>query len=505
MFLASFIGSTGITVDAKTAATYEPSSVSPPKPMREFRAAWVATVANIDWPSRKGLATAEQKAELSAIFERAAQLKLNAVIIQVRPACDALYPSEIEPWSEYLTGVMGKPPDPFYDPLNFAIEAAHQRGLELHAWFNPYRAGHPSAKSTIAPNHISKTRPHLVRQYGKYLWLDPGEREVQDYSLSVVMDVLKRYDIDGVHFDDYFYPYKEKDRSGNELDFPDDPSWQRFGAGRKLSRDDWRRENVNGFIQRVYASIKATKPWVKFGISPFGIWRPENPPQIRGYDAYSKLYADSRKWLAKGWIDYFAPQLYWGIQPPDQSFPVLLKWWAQQNARGRHLFPGLDATKTVTQSGEAIYSDNRWNAEEIVNQIRLTRKQTGADGHVHWNMKSLMRNHGLAEALEKEVYAQPALVPAYPWLGRERLGKPSIAVSGAEGASRLQLNWGLSGPAQPWLWVLQTRNSGEWKTDIFPARKSSQLWKGAAPEIVAISAVDRNGNISPSAALQLKR
>jgi uncharacterized lipoprotein YddW (UPF0748 family) len=314
-------------------ATYQECSIKPPIPMREFRAAWVATVANIDWPSRKGLTTAEQKAELLAIVERAAQLKLNAIVFQVRPACDALYASEIEPWSEFLTGTMGKAPEPYYDPLAYVIDEAHKRGIELHAWFNPYRAGHPSAKSPVSARHVTRTHPELVRHYGKQLWLDPGEKEVQEYSLSVVMDVVRRYDVDGVHFDDYFYPYKEIDRSGNEMEFPDEASWKRFGAGGKLERDDWRRENVNAFVEKVYASIKATKPWVKFGISPFGIWKPENPPQIKGFDAYSKLYADSRKWLMKGWVDYFAPQLYWSIASEEQSFPVLLKWWSQQNSK----------------------------------------------------------------------------------------------------------------------------------------------------------------------------
>src|SRR5205807_10205694 len=242
------------------AATYQPSNIVPPKPLREFRGAWVASVANIDWPSRKDLSTAEQKTELLAILDRAQRLKLNTIILQVRPACDALYSSQIEPWSEYLTGTMGKPPEPFYDPLAFAIEEAHKRGLELHAWFNPYRARLLAAKSPVSATHISKTHPQLVRHYGKLLWLDPGEKDVQDYSLNVVMDVVNRYDIDGVHFDDYFYPYKEADASGNDLDFPDDASWQRFGAGGKLSRDDWRRENVNTFIQRVYRSIKTAKP-----------------------------------------------------------------------------------------------------------------------------------------------------------------------------------------------------------------------------------------------------
>jgi uncharacterized lipoprotein YddW (UPF0748 family) len=480
------------------AASYQPSQVVPPAPLREFRAAWVATVANIDWPSRKTLTTQEQKAELLAMLDRAAQLKLNAIIFQVRPACDAMYASRIEPWSEYLTGTMGKPPEPFYDPLAFAVEEAHKRGLELHAWFNPYRAHLRAATSPIAANHISKTHPQLVRQYGEFLWLDPGEREVQDYSLSVVMDVVKRYDIDGVHFDDYFYPYKVSGGAGKDLEFPDDASWQRFGARGKLSREDWRRENVNVFIQRVYKSIKSAKPWVKFGVSPFGIWRPKNPPQIKGLDSYAELYADSRKWLANGWVDYFAPQLYWAIDPPDQSFPVLLRWWAQQNAKGRILCPGLDATKVSGRSD----SRRGWQPQEIVNQIRLTRAQTGVDGHIHWNMKSLMRNTAFDEVLARELYQQPALMPLSPWLGRAQPGKPKLTVTKAEAGSQLEMRWTPGGSGKAWLWLLQTRTGGAWTREILPATRTSRVWIGALPEVVAVSAVGRNGELSAPSTLQ---
>lgn len=475
------------------ATTYEPSQITPPQPLREFRAAWVATVANIDWPSKKGLSTAEQKTELLAILDRAQQLKLNAIIFQVRPACDALYASAIEPWSEYLSGTMGQPPAPYYDPLAFAVEEAHKRGLELHAWFNPYRARHLGARSPIAANHISKTRPQLVRQYGKYLWLDPGEKEVQDYSLSVVLDVVKRYDIDGVHFDDYFYPYKENDGAGNEMDFPDDSSWRRFGAGGKISRDDWRRENVNTFIQRVYQSIKAIKPSVKFGISPFGIWRPSVPPGIDpgAYDAYARLYADSRKWLKNGWLDYFAPQLYWSIEPAEHSFSALLKWWGEQNSKRRHLWPGMDSTKT----------SGKWKPEEIVNQIRLTRKQPGANGHIHWNMKSLMRNGALDAALEREVYGQPSLIPASPWLGNARLPKPTLSVVTGERAAQLKISWTSDEAGAARLWLLQTRTGSEWTTEILPATKTSRMWNSSPPEVIAISAVDFNGNLSPASSV----
>jgi len=476
---------------AASAATYQPCSIDPPLPNREFRAAWVATVANIDWPSRKDLTTAEQKAELIALLDFAARLGLNAVIFQVRPACDALYPSKIEPWSEYLTGAMGKAPEPYYDPLAFAIEEAHQRGLELHAWFNPYRAFHYSAKSPITPNHISRTHPELVRQYGRLLWLDPGEPAVQDYSLRVVMDVVDRYDVDGIHFDDYFYPYKEHDAQGKEIDFPDSQSWGRLGAHPKISREDWRRENVNQFIQRTYKSIKKAKPWVKFGLSPFGIWRPGVPPQIDGLDAYDKLYADSRKWLASGWLDYFAPQLYWPIESPKQSFPVLLKWWAQQNTKDRLLVPGLDDTRI---RGE-------WKPEQIVNQIRLTRKQRGTAGNVHWDLRNLARNPGLTEALAHAAYSQAALVPPVPWLNRSRPGKPGLTAMIVPRTGEVVINWSPAGKETAARWVIQTRTKGMWKTELLPSGGSGRRFT-SPPDTVTVSAVDRFGNLSPAAAVR---
>jgi uncharacterized lipoprotein YddW (UPF0748 family) len=489
-------------------ATYEPASVLPPKPQREFRAAWVATVGNIDWPSKPGLTTAEQKAEMVTILDRAAQLKLNAIIFQVRPACDAMYASQIEPWSYYLTGAMGQAPQPFYDPLAFAVEEAHKRGLELHAWFNPYRALVAAEKSPVAANHISKKHPQLVRQYGKYLWLDPGEKAVQDYSLSVIMDVVKRYDVDGVHFDDYFYPYKEKDSSGKDMEFPDDASWKRFGAGGKLSRDDWRRENVNTFISRVYRSIKAAKPYVKFGVSPFGIWRPGYPQQIQGYDAYEKLYADSKKWLANGWLDYFAPQLYWGIEPPEQSFPVLLKWWDAQNSKGRHVWPGMNTTRAGSrerpEGGDRRGRSVRWESEEILNQIRIARKQSTSSGHIHWNMKSLMRNSALDDALVKNVYAEPALIPASPWLGSARPEKPMLSVADAEGG-KLRVSWSGGGTGKSHLWVLQTQSQeGEWKAEVLAAQHTSRTLEGQAPNVIAISAVDRLGNAGSPVVIRMK-
>lgn len=469
------------------AAQYIPSNTTPPPPVRELRGAWIASVSNIDWPSTNTLSPAQQKAELLRILDFAANLKLNAVFLQVRPACDALYNSGIEPWSEYLTGQMGKPPEPRYDPLTFAIAEAHRRGLELHAWFNPYRARHPSAKSPVSNNHISRTKPHLVRSYGRHLWLDPGEKDVQEYSLRVVMDVVKRYDVDGVHFDDYFYPYKERDASGKEIEFPDDASWKKYGTGSGLSREDWRRENVNQFVQRVHRAVKQSKPWLRFGISPFGIWRPGNPPQIQGLDAYTQLYADARKWLANGWVDYMAPQLYWAIEPPAQSFPVLLKWWHEQNAKNRMLWPGLNSANV----------GGRWKPIEIVNQIRLARQQPGTSGHIHWNMRlGLMRTNGLAATLRQELYQEAALTPTTP----QNWGTPATT-------TRLQVKETKTGAKASWTndpknahrWVLQWQTRSGWHTRVLPGSQRSYTWSGTAPQSVAVSAVSRSGQLGPTA------
>ena len=254
---------------------YLPVAITPPEPPREFRGAWITEVAtNQDWPSKPGLTIAEQKAELVKLLDRAAQLHLNAIIFQVRPSSDALYASAIEPWSEYLTSTMGRAPVPFYDPLAFAIEEAHKRGLELHAWFNPFRALRSESKSPVAPNHISRTHPELIRKYGGQLWLDPGDPLVRQYVLRVVMDVVKRYDVDGVQFDDYFYPYPEKDAAGHLQEFPDYATWQKYGAPNGIARDDWRRHNINQFVQSAYQDIKAAKPWELFGVSQFCIWLP---------------------------------------------------------------------------------------------------------------------------------------------------------------------------------------------------------------------------------------
>ena len=461
---------------------------SVPQVPREFRAAWVATVANIDWPSQPGLTTEQQQKEMLAILDRAVALNLNAIIFQVRPHCDALYASDLEPWSEYLTGTMGQAPAPYYDPLEFVVREAHARGLELHAWFNPYRASHPVAKSELADSHVSKSQPQMVREYGKHLWLDPGAKESADHSLKVIMDVVRRYDVDGIHFDDYFYPYPINDEDGKRVDFPDELSWEVAKTnGEQLSRQDWRRKNVDEFIGRVYRAIKAEKKWVKFGISPFGIWRPGHPKSIRGFDAYENLYADARKWFREGTVDYLTPQLYWAVAKKSLSFPVLLGWWAEQNAKGRHLWPGHFTSRVGNKELE------NWKPEEIALQIDLTRKEKGATGNVHFSMVVLMKDErGMAELLSKETYQQPALVPASPWL-EDSVPEPPVA-------TRQGMSLTLRAEVEPWLWVIQVKSSTGWKTSILPGDHQlcelSELGSSHDVTLVAVSAVHRCGGKS---------
>ncbi len=363
---------------------------------REFRGAWVATVYNLDWPSRPGLPAETQKAQLRALLDRAAELKLNAILLQVRPASDALYASRREPWSEFLSGTAGVYPG--YDPLDFAINEAHARGIELHAWVNPFRAA-ISASGRLPANHVAKTHPEWVRRFGKQLWIDPGDPAARRYVIDVITDIVARYDIDGLHLDDYFYPYP---LSSGAATFPDDSTWQRFGAGKGESRGDWRRENINDFVRSMYRAVKSTKSSVRVGISPFGIWRPGVPPSTKaGLDAYGQLYADSRKWLVNGWVDYLAPQLYWGIHPADQSFPVLLDWWRAQS-HGTPVWPGI-ATERI---------GSKRPAREIVEQIALSRQGTSSPGHIHWSMKALMRNQGgIDDLLRHGPYAEKATIP----------------------------------------------------------------------------------------------
>ncbi len=475
-------------------ASAEPPAVDAPAAPREFRAAWVATVANIDWPSRPGLTSAQQQEEALRLLDCARDTGLNAVVLQVRPAADALYASAIEPWSEYLSGEQGRAPEPFYDPLAFWVDQAHRRGLQLHAWFNPYRARQSSARSAPAPKHLSVSRPEIVKTYGDQLWLDPGEPAAFSQTLAVVRDVVTRYDIDGVQIDDYFYPYPVIAPSGGELAFPDAGSYQRhLDAGGALTLEDWRRDNVNRLVQAFDQAVHQTKPWVRVGISPFGLGKPAlRPPGIQGFSQYHKLYADVEHWLAQGWLDYLAPQLYWPLDRTAQAFGVLLDYWLARNSAGRHVWPGL-------YSSSVGRADKPWPAAEIVNQIAELRQRPGADGHLHFSMVALLQDRdGLATRLKAGAYAQAALPPATPWLAAGAPGQPALSVDAADpGLAR----WRPGAGNPPALWAVWRRRAGGWRFEVLPGPARS-LPIGPR-ETLVVSAVDRCGIESERSSLQL--
>ncbi len=468
----------------------------PPEAPREFRAAWVATVANIDWPSRKGLSTAEQQAEMHAMLDSAASLGLNAIIFQIRTGADALYDSKLEPWSEYLSGTQGQAPEPYYDPLALWISEAHKRGLELHAWFNPFRARQSAAKSPAAATHLSQTHPAWVKSYGDQLWIDPGEADAADHSIAVFKDVLQRYEVDGIHIDDYFYPYAVTDKTGKaEIDFPDEPSWQRYkSTGGALNRADWRRQNVSQLVERIHDTVRTTKPWVRFGISPFGLGKPAlRPPGITGYSQYDKLYADVELWLAQGWLDYLVPQLYWPRAQTAQAFGPLLQYWHAQNPQGRHIWPGMFTSKVL-----AADKPDSWPVDEITGQIELQREIAPHTGHAHFSMIALAQNRrGLGDVLKAGVYSQAALVPATPWLDAGgALPNATVYLGSADTQGRLRLHLGGSATLQHAVWL---RYGERWEF-----RTGSELNVPAAGlNAIVASALDRVGREGPRSAWKI--
>lgn len=444
---------------------------------REFRGVWVATVANIDWPSKSNLSVDQQKFELIAILNRMQELNLNALILQVRPNGDALYSSSLEPWSAWLTGTQGKPPEPYYDPLQFAIEEAHKRNIELHAWFNPYRA-RLRGNAPFSPNHMASKFPQYAYQYGDLMWMEPGAKEVQDQTFNVIMDVVQRYDVDGIHLDDYFYPYPQ---SG--IPFPDSQTYNAYrAAGGTLSLKDWRRQNVNLMIKRIHDGIKSLKPYVKFGISPFGIYRPGKAPGIVGLDQYDSLYADVKLWVEQGWMDYLSPQLYWKIDPPQQSYPVLLDWWLQHNPQRRHVY-----------TGNALYRiDNEWTVSELQRQVAISRQRSPqlSLGNIFFSMKFFRDNRqGINEVFKSAVYPTPALVPPMPWLDNEPPATPTIiqANSGI-------ISWNPSSENDIRSWSIYQQFSNGWQLVKIVDKNTTSI--RVNPGNYAIRAVDRMGNES---------
>ena len=401
-------------------------------PKREFRGVWVATVSNIDWPSKPGLNSDQQKQELIGILEQHKANGMNAILLQVRPAADAFYAKSREPWSRWLMGKQGVAPAPGYDPLEFAIKEAHFRGMELHAWFNPYRAT-MSAAEPASSEHMTKKRPELFFTYGGKKQFDPGLPEVREYIVQVILDVVKGYDVDGIHFDDYFYPYPI---SGQRIN--DSTTFTNYPNG-FTNLQDWRRNNVDLLIKMLDDSIHHYKKYVKFGISPFGIWKniaeDSLGSQSSGLSNYTELYADSRKWVKEGWVDYINPQIYFSFTRRAAPFGTLVDWWSN-NTYGRHLYIG-QAAYLVNQKMEAA-----WRIpSQVPDQIRYIRNNNRVQGSVFFSSKSFSNvARALGDSLKNDLYRYPALPPQMPWLDDIVPNRPQNFVAEAlpEG---VQLKW----------------------------------------------------------------
>ncbi len=379
------------------------------QPKREHRGAWIASYLNIDWPSASNLTATAQQAELVNIIQHHKQTGINVLYLQIRSQCDAVYNSTIDPWSAVLTGTQGT--NPGYDPLQFFIAECRKVGIEVHAWFNPYRAIANFANiNSFASNHVARVHPDWLLAYGSLRVLNPGLPAVREYVLSVVTDVLRRYDVDGIHFDDYFYPYPQ---TGVQF-YNDTTTYQTYGGG-FANIDDWRRANIDTMIKRTYDSVKTIKPWVKFGVSPFGIWQNQSSSQplgsaTSGLQSYSATYSNSRKWLEQNWLDYETPQIYWSIGFAAANYGVLAPWW-NNNAFGRHIY-----------SGQAMYkvnndADVNWtNPSQIPDQVRLNRTYANIFGSCYYNTKSLRSNPlGVRDSLRLTLYNKPALMPLMSW------------------------------------------------------------------------------------------
>ena len=386
---------------------------------QEFRGVWVATVDNIDWPSSKLLSTDSQKIEFTKLLDMHQRNGMNAVITQIRPATDAFYPSQYEPWSEWLTGIQGHPPIPYYDPLEFMINETHKRGMEFHAWMNPYRAEFKIGESTISATHITKLHPEWFLVYGDKRYFDPGNKQVQQFVSNVVHDIVSHYDVDAIHFDDYFYPYRI---TGKE--FPDSSSFTRYGNG--MNREDWRRSNVDSVILRLSKVIKKDNKYCKFGISPFGVWRnidkdPEGSNTKAGQTNYDDLYADILLWLKLKWIDYVAPQLYWEFSQKVVGFGTLIDWWSK-HSYGRQLFIGLGIYRAYEGKSAA------WkNPEELPHQIRKIREYPEAQGSIFFSSKTFKGNpNGWNDSLKNNYYKYPAIIPPMSWIDNVKPPLPDL-------------------------------------------------------------------------------
>lgn len=377
-------------------------ATTPPK--REFRGAWIQAVNG----QFIGMSTEELQQTLTSQLNALQQAGINAIIFQVRPEADALYMSYYEPWSRYLTGTQGVAPDPYWDPLQWMIEECHRRGMELHAWINPYRAKTKGTKE-LGIKHPYKSNPERFVHYDEMLIFNPALQENRDYICTIVTDIVKRYDIDGLHIDDYFYPYPTPG-----LEFDDEQSFEADPRG-FTDKGDWRRDNVNLLIEQLHHTIRNVKPWVKFGISPFGIYRNQkNDPEgsaTNGLQNYDDLYADILLWIDKGWVDYTIPQLYWEIGHKAADYETLIEWWAK-HANGRPLYIGQDVMRTTKAADIANPTQH-----QQAHKMQLQRSYDAIGGSCQWPASAVAENvGGYATALNKEYHRWLALQPQYPFM-----------------------------------------------------------------------------------------
>lgn len=424
---------------------------------RELRAAWIATVSNIDWPSKPGLPAAEQQRQFTARLDQLQGLGINTVIVQIRPTADAFYQSDIEPWSRFLTGKAGAPPNPYYDPLAFMIEEAHKRHMDFHAWFNPFRALTDSKKNPNPPGHVTRKHPDWVIHYGGKSYLDPGNPAARDYVLNIISDVVARYDIDAVHIDDYFYPYRIAGQ-----DFGDAASFKKFNNGIP-GRDDWRRANVTAFVQQLNTTIKAQKPWMKLGISPFGVWRNQNKdplgsPTRGGQTSYDDLYADVRLWQEKGWIDYLMPQLYWEHNHKLVGFEILQPWW-QSHAYDRHVYYGLGLYRMLPPAKGAWLS-----VHELLWQIRDIRQLAPGSGYALYSASNLDKITAPVTDSLQATNRYIAIPPAMPWLDSTAPAQPKLSATASSGGTLLR--WTVDNPSAEVLRYLVYRFPEGEKADL---------------------------------------
>lgn len=380
-------------------------------PKREFRAAWIQSVNG----QFRGMPTEKLKQNLIGQLNSLQKAGINAIIFQVRPEADALYASRLEPWSRFLTGVQGKAPEPYWDPMQFMIDECHKRGMEFHAWINPYRTK-TTLKSELAPNHVYNIHPEWFVTYGDQLYFDPTLPESRRHICMVVSDIVSRYDVDAIHMDDYFYPYPIKGK-----DFPDDASFARFGGGFS-NKGDWRRSNVNVLIKKLHETIREIKPWVKFGVSPFGIYRNESSDPLgsktKGLQNYDDLYADVLLWAREGWIDYNIPQIYWHIGHPVADYETLVKWWAR-NTENRPLFIGQSVMNTVQNADPKNPSIN-----QLPRKMALQRAYQTIGGSCQWPASAVVENAGkYRDALIAEYHKYPALPPVFDFMDNEAPAK----------------------------------------------------------------------------------